>query len=275
MIAIPLSGLPRLFPKVPYEQAVWTSCERKVWACLKDLEGRRGIRPGEEFSITNRMGAQWCSEKFGGSRYGSTGRRTFAKGLQRLEARGAISRHRAHGGRTIVTLIPFQGPKANYQPGATGTPRAKGKDWARKGRTGPAPGPPSREATLQQLAAALAANTSVDAPIPEAASPDTPTPAEVWAREKARKEAEEKAEARKSEDAEIARRRDAARDWPKCPDDPTRWRAHWAGLIELIESLPLAYRTEGMRRELPGMKAWLADWDAPDVPDDRTRPARE
>jgi hypothetical protein len=168
-----LARIPEFFPKVPYEQATWTSSERKVWDCLKWYEGSRGVNPGAPIEITDRMGSQWCSAKFGGSRYGSTGRRCWQKGLQRLEARGAIARTRAHGGRSIVTLIPFQGPKANLQPGA----KPKGQEKPRKARPGPAPGPPSKPTTPEQLAAAAAEAEAVNEPAVD--QPDDVMPGET------------------------------------------------------------------------------------------------
>ena len=267
----PLPGIPEFFPKVPYDQATWTSPERKAWDCLKWHEYKLGVKPGNPIEITDRMGSQWCNAKFGGSRYGSTGRRCWQKGLQRLEARGVIIRTRAHGGRTIATLIEFWGPKPNFEPGIA--PKGKAK---RKAKGGSAPGTPTIPvATPEQLAAALAANRAVNADAPTSEDPDSDpmTPAELWAKTKADAQKAERAkDPRDGVAAEINRRISAAMNPPKCPDDPTRWRDHWISQIELIESIPEHRRPGVLRTELEGMKAWLADWDAPD---DRSHPARE
>ena len=129
------------------------------------------------------MGSQWCNAKFGGSRYGSTGRRCWQKGLQRLEARGVITRTRAARRPYHRDPDRILGPKPNFEPGFA--PKGKAK---RKAKGGSAPSTPTIPmATPEQLAAALAANMAVNADAPTSEDPDSDpmTPAELWAKTKA------------------------------------------------------------------------------------------
>jgi hypothetical protein len=151
-------------------------------------------------------------------------------------------------------------------------------DWAKslKPKVKPAglAGAMTRTTTRSKAGNATLATAASD-PVPEEPCSDPRTPAEVWAEIKAKAAADEAAKPGQPSAAEIDRRIHAAMYPPRCPDDSSLWRSHWAGLIELIESIPEHKRPSYLRDDLAGMKEWLAEWDAPDVADDRSHPARE
>jgi hypothetical protein len=112
-----------------YELACLHSDERKVMVCLQHHIWRQKIKDGR-IRISDRVGSQWCTaafkdEPYGNGRYGSTGRRCWQRGLQRLELRGWIARPRDENGERVIVLL-FQFPAATprtAKPGTAARPR--------------------------------------------------------------------------------------------------------------------------------------------------------